>query len=529
LPAQEVFPDVEMGIFDDGLIFNHIEKQVFYYYRGEKRLSELEELLKETAQPQTLSYTPPTVVTEKEQYEKAVQKAKEYITAGDIFQVVLSKRYQFQLKGSLIPFYEALRSINPSPYMYFLKFGDHQIVGSSPEMLVRIDNRMVETFPIAGTTSIAQNRAENTRLATELLADPKERAEHVMLVDLARNDLGRISKYGSVSVPEFMKVHQYSHVQHIVSQVVGELKDELQSYDAVRAVFPAGTVSGAPKVRAMEIIEELEPCRRGPYAGAVGYFSYNGNADFAITIRTLFANKNQAYLQAGAGIVADSVPEREWFETDHKAKALVRALEIAGGKKPLKVLVIDNYDSFVYNLVQYIGELGAQTVVARNDEITLEQVAKLKPDRIVISPGPGTPEDEKYFGVCTAILRNLSPTIPTLGVCLGHQGIIHAYGGKIVHAKKLMHGKNCTIKHNQTDLFEGVRNPFSATRYHSLAGERDSIPSCLQIMAEAIDDGEIMGIRHVKYPIYGVQFHPESILCEDGKVIIRNFLEAKGQ
>ena len=527
LPAQDVFPDVEMGIFDDGLIFNHIEKQVFYYYRGENRLSELEELLKETAQPQTLSYTLPTVVTEKGQYEKAVQKAKEYINAGDIFQVVLSKRYQFQLKGSLIPFYEALRSINPSPYMYFLKFGDHQIVGSSPEMLVRIDNRMVETFPIAGTTSIAQNRAENTRLATELLADPKERAEHVMLVDLARNDLGRISKYGSVSVPEFMKVHQYSHVQHIVSQVVGELKDELQSYDAVRAVFPAGTVSGAPKVRAMEIIEELEPCRRGPYAGAVGYFSYNGNADFAITIRTLFADKYQVYLQAGAGIVADSVPEREWFETDHKAKALVRALEIAGSKKTLKVLVIDNYDSFVYNLVQYIGELGAQTVVARNDEITLEQVVKLKPDRIVISPGPGTPEDEKYFGVCTAILRNLSPTIPTLGVCLGHQGIIHAYGGKIVHAKKLMHGKTCTIKHNQTDLFEGVRNPFNATRYHSLAGERDSIPTCLQIMAEAIDDGEIMGIRHVKYPIYGVQFHPESILCEDGKIIIKNFLEAK--
>jgi anthranilate synthase/aminodeoxychorismate synthase-like glutamine amidotransferase len=360
-----------------------------------------------------------------------------------------------------------------------------------------------------------------------LLADPKERAEHVMLVDLARNDLGRISKYGSVSVPEFMKIHQYSHVQHIVSQVVGELKDELQSYDAVRAVFPAGTVSGAPKVRAMEIIDELEQSRRGPYAGAVGYFSYNGNADFAITIRTLFADNNQAYLQAGAGIVADSVPEREWKETDHKAQALMRALEIAAGKKPLKVLVIDNYDSFVYNLVQYIGELGAQTVVYRNNEITLEEVAKLKPDRIVISPGPGTPEDEKDFGVCTAILRNLSPNIPTLGVCLGHQGIIHAYGGKIVHAKKLMHGKTCVIKHDQKDLFKGVRSPFNATRYHSLAGERDSIPSCLQITAEATDDGEIMGIRHVKYPIYGVQFHPESILCEDGKVIIKNFLEAK--
>ncbi len=193
----------------------------------------------------------------------------------------------------------------------------------------------------------------------------------------------------------------------------------------------------------------------------------------------------------------------------------------------MKVLVIDNYDSFVYNLVQYIGELGAETTVYRNDQITLKHASNFKPDRIVISPGPGTPEDEKYFGVCTAILQNLSPNTPTLGVCLGHQGIIHAYGGRITHAKKLMHGKTCTIKHDQKAIFKGVRNPFTATRYHSLAGERGSIPDCLEITAEAVDDGEIMGIQHVKYPIFGVQFHPESILCEDGKLIIKNFLEGK--
>ena len=439
-----------------------------------------------------LSYTQPKVNTKKENYEKAVEKAKEYVTAGDIFQVVLSKRYQFQIKGDLIPFYQSLRTINPSPYMYFYKSGDRQIVGSSPEMLVRVENRTVETFPIAGTRPVAEDPAENNKLARELLADPKERAEHVMLVDLARNDIGKISKYGSVHVPEFMKVHQYSHVQHIVSQVVGELKENLQSYDALRAVFPAGTVSGAPKVRAMEIIDELEPARRGPYAGAVGYFSYNGNADFAITIRTLFADKNQAYIQAGAGIVADSVPEREWFETDHKAKALMQALEQCWRRKSMKVVVIDNYDSFVYNLVQYIGELGAETIVYRNNQVTLEQLTELKPDRIVISPGPGTPEDERYFGVCTKILQTMSPTIPTLGVCLGHQGIINAYGGKIIHAKRLMHGKTCTIKHDQKGIFTGVRNPFTATRYHSLAGERCSIPSCLEISAECVDDGEIM-------------------------------------
>jgi anthranilate synthase component II len=193
----------------------------------------------------------------------------------------------------------------------------------------------------------------------------------------------------------------------------------------------------------------------------------------------------------------------------------------------MKVLVIDNYDSFVYNLVQYVGELGAETVVYRNDQITLLEAAKMKPDRIVISPGPGNPEDKKFFGICTAILQTLSPTIPTLGVCLGHQGIIHTYGGKVVHAKKLMHGKTCTIKHNQKTIFNGVRNPLTVTRYHSLAGERESIPDCLEITAESVEDGEIMGISHVKYPIYGVQFHPESILCEDGKLIIRNFLEGK--
>ena len=191
----------------------------------------------------------------------------------------------------------------------------------------------------------------------------------------------------------------------------------------------------------------------------------------------------------------------------------------------MRVLVIDNYDSFVYNLVQYIGELDAEVIVFRNNEVTLKQLTKLKPHRIVISPGPGTPEDGRYFGVCTQVLQTMSHTTPTLGVCLGHQGIISAYGGKIVHAKKLMHGKTCVIKHDQKGIFAGVRNPFSATRYHSLVGERCSIPSCLEITAESVDDKEIMGVRHIEYPIDGVQFHPESILCEDGKIIIRNFLD----
>ncbi|UCC58756.1 MAG: aminodeoxychorismate/anthranilate synthase component II [Candidatus Bathyarchaeum sp.] len=193
----------------------------------------------------------------------------------------------------------------------------------------------------------------------------------------------------------------------------------------------------------------------------------------------------------------------------------------------MKVLVIDNYDSFVYNLVQYIGELGGEPVVFRNDKITLQQAMALNPQRIVISPGPGTPEEPHYFGVCSAILQQMSSKIPTLGVCLGNQGIIYAFGGKIVQAKRLMHGKTSRIKHDGKGIFEGVKNPFIGTRYHSLVGDRSSIPSCLEITAESMDDGEVMGVRHINYPITGIQFHPESILCEDGKKIIKNFLEGR--
>ena len=327
------FPDVEGGVFDDGIVYDHRNKQAFYYHLNENRLAEIDELLQEPEEHEGLSHKQLKVNISKEWFEDAVEKAKEYVTAGDVFQVVLSKRYDFQIRGDLIGFYRNLRDINPSPYMYFLKSGEHQIVGSSPEMLVRVENKVVETFPIAGTRPHVKNPIENKRLTEELLSDPKERAEHVMLVDLGRNDIGKVSKFGSVHLPEFMKVHQYSHVQHIVSRVVGDLRDECDCYDALRAVFPAGTVSGAPKVRAMEIIEELEPTTRGPYAGAVGYFSYNGNADFAITIRTLIANGDKAHIQVGAGIVADSDPEKEWFETEHKAQALIKALEVSGSGK----------------------------------------------------------------------------------------------------------------------------------------------------------------------------------------------------
>jgi anthranilate synthase component 1 len=320
-------PDIEMGIFEDGFIFDHVQGKTFYYHRGQDNSNLLDELETSESNFGSLSHTSLKSNVTQEKHEKSVERAKDYIASGDIFQVVLSKRYDFRIDGELTKFYIALRNINPSPYMYFLKMGKRRIIGSSPEMLVRVDNRRVETYPIAGTIQRVEDPAENEALANELFNDPKERAEHVMLVDLGRNDIGKVARFGSVHVPEFIEVHEYSHVHHLVSRVVGEMRDECDSFDAMRAVFPAGTLTGAPKIRAMEIIEESEPTRRGPYGGAVGYFSYNGNADFAITIRTLVAENNRCSIQAGGGIVADSIPEKEWFETEHKARALLKALE----------------------------------------------------------------------------------------------------------------------------------------------------------------------------------------------------------
>ena len=265
----------------------------------------------------------------RDRFLAAVERARDYITAGDVIQVVLSQRLSLRTDACPFEVYRALRAINPSPYMYYLRLGDAHIVGSSPEMLVRVEDGVVATHPIAGTRPRGRDAAEDAALAAELRADEKECAEHVMLVDLGRNDVGRVSEAGSVEVSQCMDVERYSHVMHLVSHVSGRLRDGLTPFDALRACFPAGTVSGAPKIRAMEIIAELEPDRRGPYAGAVGYFDLRGNLDTAIAIRTIVMKDGIAHVQAGAGIVYDSVPEREYQETLNKARALLRAIEQA--------------------------------------------------------------------------------------------------------------------------------------------------------------------------------------------------------
>jgi len=262
----------------------------------------------------------------KKQFEDMVVKSKEYICNGDIIQVVLSQRFNAKIDVNSLDLYRALRVINPSPYMFFLDFNDYSLIGSSPEILVRLENNLVEVRPIAGTRKRGETEEEDKRLEEELLSDTKEIAEHIMLVDLGRNDVGRIAKIGTVTVPDFMTIERYSHVMHIVSSVKGVIKEDLDAFDVFKATFPAGTVTGAPKIRSMEIIEELEPEKREFYAGGVGYFGYNGNMDFCITIRTMLKKKDKIYIQAGAGVVADSIPENEYFETINKAKALFKSL-----------------------------------------------------------------------------------------------------------------------------------------------------------------------------------------------------------
>jgi anthranilate synthase component 1 len=343
--------DLHLLFADTLVVFDHVRHRLLLvvnvrlspetnrdaaYASAVRRLDRIEESLKA---PLPLLPVPPggppgalTSNMTQDQFEAAVEQAKEYIAAGDIFQVVPSQRLRRRTHAEPFSIYRALRRLNPSPYMFFLDLGGEPVtylIGSSPEVLVRLQGRTAEVRPIAGTRPRGRSEAQDRSLEADLLADPKERAEHVMLVDLGRNDLGRVCEFGTVEVPDLLTIERYSHVIHLVSRVTGHLRDDVDAFDLLRATFPAGTVSGAPKVRAMEIIEELEQVRRCHYAGAVGYFGFNGNMDTCITIRTIMMQGDMAYLQAGGGIVADSHPTREWEETLHKARALSVAIDMA--------------------------------------------------------------------------------------------------------------------------------------------------------------------------------------------------------
>ncbi|MES2636981.1 MAG: anthranilate synthase component I [Pseudomonadota bacterium] len=335
-------PDVLLMVSEEIAVVDNLSGKLYFivyadptdtnaYQKARNRLTELIQMLRKTVDIPAATPSPKTVATSEfgeENFKAAVKKAQTYIVDGDIMQVVLSQRMSQEFTASPLSLYRALRSLNPSPYMFYYDMGDHHVVGASPEILVRLDNNVVTSRPIAGTRPRGATREQDLALSVELLADPKERAEHVQLMDLGRNDVGRVAITGSVKVTDNMMIERYSHVMHIVSNVEGQLKPGMDAIDVIKATFPAGTVSGAPKVRAMEIIDELEPSKRGIYAGAVGYLGFNGDMDVAIGIRTGVIKNNRLYVQAGAGIVADSVPLSEWVETQNKARAVLRAAEL---------------------------------------------------------------------------------------------------------------------------------------------------------------------------------------------------------
>lgn len=335
-------PDVLLMVSEEIAVVDNLSGKLYFivyanpsdansYENAHRRLNDLVQMLRKTVAIPTATPTAKTESTSEfgeENFKAAVKTAQSYILEGDIMQVVLSQRMSQEFNAPPLSLYRALRSLNPSPYMFYYDMGDHHVVGASPEILVRLDDGIVTSRPIAGTRPRGKTREQDLALADELLADPKERAEHVQLMDLGRNDVGRVAQIGTVKVTDNMLIERYSHVMHIVSNVEGKLKPGLDAIDVLKATFPAGTVSGAPKVRAMEIIDELEPTKRGIYAGAVGYLGFNGDMDVAIAIRTGVIKNNMLYVQAGAGIVADSIPQSEWDETQNKAKAVLRAAEL---------------------------------------------------------------------------------------------------------------------------------------------------------------------------------------------------------
>lgn len=340
-------PDILLLVSEEVVVFDNLASRLYLIVhaaaedahslaQAQSRLDQLEARL---AEPLTQAVRAPHLHAVPEYasgwssaaFQAAVARAQQYIVAGDVMQVVLAQRMSVPFSAPPLDLYRALRSMNPSPYMYFLDMGDHQVVGASPEILVRLEDGRVTVRPIAGTRPRGQTPEEDLALEAELLADPKERAEHLMLIDLGRNDVGRVCRTGSVRVTDTMAIERYSHVMHIVSNVEGELLPDLTAMEVFRATFPAGTVSGAPKVRALEIIAELEPVKRGVYSGAVGYLAWSGNMDTAIAIRTAILHRGLLHIQAGAGVVYDSVPENEWQETLNKGRAIVRAAEIALG------------------------------------------------------------------------------------------------------------------------------------------------------------------------------------------------------
>ncbi len=515
------------------------------------RAADLQAQLAAPLPPSPAAGTPPPswqTSLDEQSFEVAAQRLIELIRNGDLFQANLATRFSAPCATDPPTLFAALQAVNPSPYMALVECADFAVVSGSPEQLFCVREGRISSRPIAGTRKRGADPVEDALMESELLADPKEQAEHTMLVDLVRNDIARVSKPGTVRVTETGSIERYSHVMHLASRVEGQLRDGTGLVDWLAALFPGGTVTGAPKVRATERILAAEPVARGFYTGSAGYLSWSQNAAWNILIRTVQIVDGQAHVHAGSGIVADSDPGREWREAGRKAQALLDAatggssaahatrlgdvVKHGAWQPPVgarrhadkRVLVIDNYDSFVHNLADYCALLGATVRVVRNDVPWRAAVAEFAPTHIILSPGPGWPEEA---GCIVEMARELDGHLPILGVCLGHQAIGRAAGAVVrVHGAGPVHGKADEIHHVGAGLFTGLASPLTATRYHSLVVDAASVPPEWAVDA-TLRDGTVMALRHRRHPTFGLQFHPESLCTPRGLELLDRFLETK--
>ncbi|ADV66936.1 aminodeoxychorismate components I/II [Deinococcus maricopensis] len=478
-------------------------------------------------------------------FPAGVRAVQDLIRAGEVYQVNLSRGVQASAHGDPLAAYLHLRDVNPSPFMAYAELGEDEVVVSgSPERLVLWADGQVSARPIAGTRRRGDTPEEDAALEAELRHDPKEVAEHVMLVDLVRHDLGAVAASGSVRVPDLMLVERYSHVMHLVSEVVADAAPDLTVRDVLAATFPGGTITGAPKRRVMQAIRDLEPGPRGWYTGGLGVLS-GARVDVNILIRTAgFTRAGEGWtvtVRSGAGVVIDSDPAAEARETMHKAQALLSVLgglpgrpprapqppvhgrawapPAAPDRVPARVLLLDNFDSFTHNLRHDLLALGADVDV-RAHTAALEELLALGADAVLIGPGPGTP---RTSGVTLPLVQAcLNAGVPLLGVCLGHQALGEVLGGTVTRAGVAVHGKPEAVAHDGQGVFAGLPRPAAFTRYHSLV-VRDLPADAARVTATSAD-GEIMGLSAAHAPAWGVQFHPESVLSAHGRALLANWL-----
>lgn len=489
------------------------------------------------------------------EYLDAVERIRRAIRAGDIFQANLSQRFQAPFRDDPFELHRRLAASHRAPYAAFLETGAGTVVSASPESFLKVRGRRVEARPIKGTAPRGRTPEDDEALARGLLASEKDRAENVMIVDLLRNDLSRACEPGSVRATAVCVLESHPTVHHLVSTVEGRLAAGAGPVDVLEAAFPGGSITGAPKLRAMEILAELEPAPRGVYTGSIGWLGFDGDFELSIAIRTVLVRDGTAYVQAGGGIVLDSDPEAEWRESVEKVRGILDAIAgsspqergpggirrasgaavepalspesapdpLAGEPRsfpPPRVALLDQRDSFAHNLARYLRELGSEVRVFRADRASLDELRAESPTHLVLSPGPCTPRE---FPLSVEAVRWFAGRVPILGVCLGHLCIAGALGGGWRPAAEPRHGKASRIRHRGEGLFRGVTDPLQAGLYHSLAVATEDLPAGFRLAAWT-EAGGVMAIEDPSRRIWGLQFHPESVLTPEGRTILGNFL-----